>query len=63
MYAHVSFLFDAYVSYALLNHEQVALDLIKAGSDLEKQAANSFTALMLACQNGHNKVGTRFLGP
>ena len=37
-------------------HEQVALDLIKAGADLEKQLNSGHTALMLACQNGHSEV-------
>ena len=47
----------------LPHHEQVALDLIKAGADLEKQIDSGHTALMLACQNGHSEVGTRFLDP
>ena len=47
----------------LPNHEQVALELIKAGANLEAQMNQGFTALMLACQNGHSEVSTRFLDP
>ena len=36
--------------------EQVALALLKAGADLEKQSAKGNTALMLSCQNGHSEV-------
>ena len=40
------------------NHEQVALNLLEKGANLEAQANKGWTALMLACQDGHNEVGT-----
>ena len=36
------------------NHEQVALELIKTGANLEAQQNGGFTALMLSAQNGHD---------
>ena len=45
----------------LPNHEQVALDLLKAGVELEKQILDGATALILACQNGHVQVSQALL--
>ena len=45
----------------LPNHEQVALDLIKAGADIEKPNNNGWTPLMKACSNGHSEVCIAFL--
>lgn len=61
MYAHVSFLFHAHVSYALLNHEQVALDLIKAGASLQIASQDNFTMLMAASLGGLVSVVERVL--
>ena len=52
-----------HVGYAYPHHEQVARVLIKAGADLEKQTNSGSTALMLACQNGHNEVCTHVRYP
>ena len=37
-------------------HDPCVHALIMAKADLEKQTAKGFTALMLACQNGHSEV-------
>ena len=41
--------------------EQVALALIEAKADLEKQSAKGNTALILSCQNGHERVARALL--
>ena len=38
------------------NHEQCARALIEAKADLEKVNKDSFTALMISAQNGHEPV-------
>ena len=43
----------------LPHHEQVALELIKAGADVEKPDNEGFTPLMSSCQNGHEQVAAK----
>ena len=40
----------------LPNHEQVALDLLKAGANVVHKNLKGWTALMYASQNGHAEV-------
>ena len=44
----------------LPNHEQVALNLLEKGAEIDKTEEDGWTALMFACQDGHSEVCIAF---
>ena len=48
------------IGYSCPNHEQVALHLLVKGAEIDKTDVEGYTALMLACQNGHSEVCIAF---
>jgi len=42
-------------------HEQCALELIKAGANVEAHMNSGHTALMLSCQNGHKRCALELI--